>query len=296
MMKRLPAVSAFALALLLLQPMPVSANMAAPKDPDVGTSIIFQQNDALTVTEEVLDITVTGSTADITAAYSMRNLTTEPVSTPVMFLAPNTGDGSVEVTVNGEAVPFSMDTYTLSYYRDLEAEDWRYAMLHFGSSHSPNEEELVGISFQLDFEPEEAGEIVVSYPYRLGGYPDYIWNAKRGEILYYLAPAALWEDVQSLTINLYLDNDMPVVTQSSVPFEKVGSRTYQYRSDSLPKRNLEIEIDQNQFQEAFSTLLNPYLLAFAAFLVPPLLVVIGIMLVIELIWKKVRSSKGGPPK
>lgn len=296
MMKRLPAVSAFALALLLLQPMPVSANMAAPKDPDVGTSIIFQQNDALTVTEEVLDITVTGSTADITAAYSMRNLTTEPVSTPVMFLAPNTGDGSVEVTVNGEAVPFSMDTYTLTYYQDLETEDWRYAMLHYGSNHSPNGEELVGISFQLDFEPEEAGEIVVSYPYRLGGYPDYSWDVKRGEILYYLAPAALWEDVQSLTINLYLDSDMPVVTQSSVPFEKVGSRTYQYRSDSLPEGNLEIEIDQNQFQEALSVLRNPYMLAFAAFLAPPILGIIAVIVVVRIIMKKVRKSNENQQK
>ena len=282
-MKRLPAVSAFALALLLFQPIPVFANMAAPKDPDVGSSITFERNDALAVTEEVLDITVTGSTADITAAYSMTNVTNETVSTPVMFLAPNTGDGSVEVMVDGEAVPFSMDTYTLTYYQELGAEDWRYAMLNYGSSHVPGEEQLVGISFQLDFEPEEAGEVVV---YRLGGYPDYAWDVKRGEILYYLAPAALWQDFQSLTINLYLDSDMPVVTESSVPFEKVGSRTYQYRSDTLPKGNLEIEIDQNQVQQALSTLRNPYLLSFAAFLIPPLLVVIAIIIGLKILVKK----------
>lgn len=290
-MKRLPAVSAFALALLLFQPIPVFANMAAPKDPDVGSSITFERNDALAVTEEVLDITVTGSTADITAAYSMTNVTNETVSTPVMFLAPNTGDGSVEVMVDGEAVPFSMDTYTLTYYQELGAEDWRYAMLNYGSSHVPGEEQLVGISFQLDFEPGEAGEVVVSYPYRLGGYPDYAWDVKRGEILYYLAPAALWQDFQSLTINLYLDSDMPVVTESSVPFEKVGSRTYQYRSDTLPKGNLEIEIDQNQVQQALSTLRNPYLLGFAAFLIPPLLVVIGIIVGLKILIKKPKKSK-----
>ena len=216
----------------------------------------------------------------------MTNVTYETVSTPVMFLAPNTGDGSVEVMVDGEAVPFSMDTYTLTYYQELGAEDWRYAMLNYGSSHVPGEEQLVGISFQLDFEPEEAGEVVVSYPYRLGGYPDYAWDVKRGEILYYLAPAALWQDFQSLTINLYLDSDMPVVTESSVPFEKVGSRTYQYRSDTLPKGNLEIEIDQNQVQQALSTLRNPYLLSFAAFLIPPLLVVIAIIIGLKILVKK----------
>lgn len=288
-MKRLPAVSAIALTLLLLLPMPVSANMAAPKSPDVGSSITFERSDALAVTEEVLDITVTGSTADITAAYSMTNITSQPVSTPVMFLAPNTGDGSVEVTVDGEAIPFSMDTYTLTYYQQLDGEDWRYAILNYGSSHVPGEEQLVGISFQLEFEAGEAGQVVVSYPYRLGGYPDYDWDVKRGEILYYLAPAALWQDFQSITINLYLDSDMPVVTESSVPFEKVGSRTYQYRADSLPEGNLEIQIDQNRLQEAVSTLRNPYLLAFAGFLVPPVLVVIAAIIGVKILIKKTKK-------
>lgn len=290
-MKRLPAVSAFVLALLLLQPMPIFANMAAPKDPDLGTTITFEQNDALAVTEEVLDIKVTGSTADITATYSMVNVTQEPVSTPVMFLAPNTGDGDVEVTVDGEGVPFSLETYTLTYYKELEAEDWRYAMLNYGAKNAPREELVSGVSFQLDAEPGQAFEVTVSYPYRLGGYPDYNYNVKRGEILYYLAPAALWQDFQSLTINLHLDSDMPVVTQSSVPFEKVSSRTYQYCSDTLPKGNLEIEIDQNKFQEALSTLLNPYLLGFAAFLVPPLLVVIGVIVGMKILIKKHKKSK-----
>lgn len=84
---------------------------------------------------------------------------------------------------------------------------------------------------------------------------------------------------------------MPVITESSVPFEKVGSRTYQYRSDTLPKGNLEIEIDQNQVQEVLSTLRNPYLLAFAAFLAPPVLVVIAVIVGIKIIVKKAGKSK-----
>lgn len=65
-MKPLHAVSALALTLLLLPPLPTSANMGPPADPDVGSSITFERNDALAVTEEVLDIRVTGSTAEIT--------------------------------------------------------------------------------------------------------------------------------------------------------------------------------------------------------------------------------------
>ncbi len=108
-MKPLHAVSVLAMTLLLLPPLPASANMDPPADPDVGSSINFKRNDALAVTEEVLDIRVTGSTAEITATYSMVNSTDQAVSTPVMFLAPNTGDGSVEVMADGVSVPCSTD-------------------------------------------------------------------------------------------------------------------------------------------------------------------------------------------
>ena len=99
-MKPLHAVSVLAMTLLLLPPLPASANMDPPADPDVGSSINFKRNDALAVTEEVLDIRVTGSTV---------NSTDQAVSTPVMFLAPNTGDGSVEVMADGVSVPCSTD-------------------------------------------------------------------------------------------------------------------------------------------------------------------------------------------
>lgn len=291
-MKRLPAVSAFALALLLLQPMTAFANMAAPEKPDVGSSITFQRNDALAVTEEVLDIKVTGSTADITATYSMVNVTQEPVSTPVMFLAPNTGDGYVEVTVDGEGVPFSVETYTLTYYKELEAKDWRYAMLNYGAKNTPGEELVSGVSFQLDAEPGQAFAVTVSYPYHLGGYPDYDYNVKRGEILYYLAPAALWQDFQSLTINLYLDEGMPVIKESSVDFRKVDTRVYQYQSDSLPQGNLEITIDESGMQEFFSAFRNPYSLFYLYIFGPPLLLIIAIIVAVNWIRRKRRESKG----
>lgn len=290
-MKRLPAVSAFALALLLLQPMTAFANMAAPEKPDVGSAITFQRNDALAVTEEVLDIKVTGSTADITATYSMVNVTQEPVSTPVMFLAPNTGDGHVEVTVDGEPFPFSTDQYCLTYNTQIETEDWRYAVLTDNPEVSPNERTVDGVSFQLDAEPGQAFEVTVSYPYHLGGYPDYDYNVKRGEILYYLAPAALWQDFQSLTINLYLDEGMPVIKESSVDFRKVDTRVYQYQSDSLPQGNLEITIDESGIQEFFSSFRNPYSLFYLYIFGPPLLLIIAIIVAVNWIRRKRRESK-----
>ena len=290
-MKRLSAVSALALILLLLRPVPASANMAAPADPDVGSSITFERNDALAVTEEVLDIRVTGATAEITAVYSMVNVTDQPVSTPVMFLAPNTGDGGVEVKADGACVPCSIEQYVLDHAAQITAQDWRYAVLSRDADADPDGERVDGISFQLDFGPGEAYEVSVSYPYRLGGYPAYDYNVKRGEILYYLSPAALWRDFQSLTINLYLDRDMPVLASSNLDFEEVGPRTYQYRSDSLPEGELDIQIDQNEFQEFIGTLRSPYLLLYLIFLGPIVLLVAAIIVVPVVIRRQAKGSR-----
>jgi hypothetical protein len=125
---------------------------------------------------------------------------------------------------------------------------------------SRNEEQTVDtIIFKMDFAPNEEYDVIVSYRYCLGGYPDYDFDVKRGEIEYYLAPAAMWKDFSNLTINLYLDKDMQVVTSSNLKFEKLGTRTYQYISDRLPEENLEIVIDENWWQNVFSTLRSPYL-------------------------------------
>lgn len=290
-MKPRHAVSVLALTLLLLPPLPASANMGPPADPDVGSSITFERNDALAVTEEVLDIRLTGSTAEITATYSMVNSTDQPVSTPVMFLSPNTGDGSVEVTADGVSVPCSTDQYVLNYTTKVKTEDWRYAVLTNGDVADRDGQKVDGISFQLDFGPGEAYEVSVSYPYRLGGYPDYDYNVKCGKILYYLAPAAMWQDFQSLTINLYLDRDMPVLDDSNLDFEKVGTRTYQYQSDSLPEGNLEIWVDQNQFQEFIGILRSPYLKLYLLFFGPVILVIAAVIVVPILLARKARRSR-----
>ena len=115
------------------------------------------------------------------------------------------------------------------------------------------------ILFDLKFEPRETYDVIVSYRYRLGGYPEYDFNVKCGELHYYLTPAAMWNDFEDLTINLTLGKDMPVLESSSLKFEKVGKRSYRYYSDALPKEDLRITVDENWLQNLFSTLRSPYL-------------------------------------
>lgn len=294
-MKKCSALLAI-LPLSLTLALPVSANMAAPADPDLGSTVSFEKNDSLTVTDEVLDIVVTGSTAEITATYTMENLTQAPVSTPALFLAPNTGDGGVEVWADGVSLPFTTESYQLEFDGEATADTWRSSVLTVWSMSDRNKDRVEGISFQLAFQPGQTREVVVSYPYRLGGYPDYDFNVKRGEIEYYLAPCQLWGGFENLTINLYLDKDMPVLKDSGqLEFEKVAPRTYQYHTDQPTEGYLRLVVDESPIQEFFSTLRSPYLPMMLMFLSPVILIVLAVVILVVWSIRRRRRKNKLPP-
>lgn len=278
--------------LMFLMPQTVHANMAAPEDADVGSSITFEQNESLSVLSEVLDITVHGPKADISAVYQMKNITAETVSTAAMFLSPNIEAGGVQVTVNGKAVPFTKESYALSYDTEIKTDDWQYAVLTSEKIADHDDQRVDAVSFEMSFAPNEEYEVVVSYTYRLGGYPEYDFNVKYGKIEYYLAPAAMWKEFGGLTINLNLDEDMPVISKSNLEFKKVGPRTYQYVSNTLPAENLQISIDENWYQNIFSTLRSPYLKMTIFMFLP--FILIGLAVVILIVWVLYRRKKKRP--
>ena len=235
-------------------------NMAAPAEPDVGTAITLEQNETLAVKSEVLDIVIEGSTAQITATYQMENQSDEAVKTRSMFLSPNVEEAGVQVVADGQLLACETECCALSYNTQIGVEEWRYAVLtDVGESPQVGKPMVEAILFDLKFEPRETYDVIVSYRYRLGGYPEYDFNVKCGELHYYLTPAAMWNDFEDLTINLTLGKDMPVLESSSLKFEKVGKRSYRYYSDALPKEDLRITVDENWLQNLFSTLRSPYL-------------------------------------
>lgn len=256
--------------------LPVYANMAAPEDPDIGTAITFEKNDAIAVRSEVLDINVDGTVAYITATYGMENTTDEAVSTPAMFIAPNMGGGSV--VVDGADTPITTKSYTLSYDTEINSEDWKYAVLSGGNGSSERTADT--ITFTMHFEPGETYDVVVSYTYHLGGWPGPEINpaSRAGEIEYYLAPAAMWKDFEHLTINLHLDRNLPNITESNFPFEKVGRRSYQCVLDRLPvSRNLSLTLGPSRVLAAFGNL-GYMSMIFLPFLFPIIIILLAVIL------------------
>ena len=224
-MKKLSLALALATALASLQI--AYGNMAAPSEPDMGAAVTLEENESLAVRSEVLDIVIDGETARITATYQMENTTDEPVATQSMFLSPNMEYAGVQVTVDGQEVPYEAESFALHYDTRIQTEDWRYAVLTRGETAAWDRDKTVDtVTFQMDFEPGETCDVVVSYTYALGGYPGYDFNVKRGELRYYLTPAALWNGFEDLTINLTLGVDLPVPKGSSMEIETMGGRTY----------------------------------------------------------------------
>lgn len=286
-------ITAFLLTLLaaFAAACPAMANMAAPRPSDVGTSVTFEKNQDIAVAAETLDIRVEGAKARIRAEYTMKNTAGEQISTPAMFLCPDQEEGSVQVQAREKPVEFTVEEYILGYAGRVETKSWEYVILSADGSVAATEEETVwAISFQLDFAPEEEYTVSVEYTYALGGYPEYDFNVKNGRIDYYLLPAAGWKDFGTLTINLYLDKDMPVISSSSLPFEKVETRTYQYVSQGLPEQDLSIVIEENGFQKIFSTLRSPYLRMMVMLFAPFVLLGAGVVLLVVLIRRKHKTK------
>ena len=291
-MKKINLIFAFVLVFALSIPQVAYANMAAPKNADIGSSITFEKNDAVSVLSEVLDITVAGSEADIVATYKIKNTSDESITTQSMFLSPNMENSGVKVVVNDKETSFTVGTYALNYGTEIKTNDWQYVVLASEEITNYTGEQTVDtITFEMGFEPNEEYDVIVSYRYHLGGYPDYDFDAKNGKIKYYLAPAAMWKDFSNLTINLYLDKNMPVVTSSNLRFEKVSTRTYQYISDKLPEGNLEIVIDENWWQNIFSTLRSPYLLMTLMMFSPFILITLAVGFITVWLLRKRKKHK-----
>ncbi len=288
-MKKISLIFALTLVLILSVPQVIFANMVAPDDPDIGSSVTFEKNDTISVLSEVLDITVSGSQAHIVATYRMKNTSDKSITTKSMFLSPNIENSDVKVVVNHKDASFTVESYALYYDTEIQTDDWQYAVLtEDEDAYSYGEQTVDSITFEMAFTPNEEYDVVVSYDYRLGGYPNSNSDIKEGEIYYYLKPAAMWKDFSSLTINLYLDKDMPVVKSSNLEFEEIDTRIYRYTSDTLPDENLKIFIDQNGWQNFWSSFRNPYFWMAAIMIIP--LILFGLLVVI-LIVRRVRKKK-----
>ncbi|MFI3306942.1 MAG: hypothetical protein R3Y21_00070 [Mycoplasmatota bacterium] len=275
-MKRLFICLFILISICLIEP--VYANMAAPAYSEIGSSVTFEKNDDISVLSEVLDIVIDGTQAKITATYTMKNVTETMVTTNSMFVSPNIENNNTQIFVDDLLVDFEYESYSLSYDTIVTTDDWKYVVLTESEVLENDVSTVDTVIFEMQFEANEQQDIVISYVYNLGGYPNYDTDEKRGELYYYLAPANLWNEFSSLTINLTLDEDMPYITESSLEFSKISDLKYQYKSSTLPDVNLDITMRKNSLQQLNNSFSDSFL-----FDIPICVYIIFLVLVIIVI-------------
>ncbi len=275
-----------AVVLAFAAPQTAYANMGAPAESDIASTITFEKNNEIAVLSETLDITVMGEKANIRAYYVMKNTAETAVKTPVMFVSPNIEENGTTVQVNGENIDYTSEHYYLSTHTPIRIDDWKFKILT--NNNPENREEVDTVNFELSFEPGEEVSVMVSYTYSLGGYLEQQGGSKYGFIEYYLTPANSWKDFENLTINLYLDETFPVIGESNLEFNKIAPRTYQYISDTLPEENLTVQIGESFFPSLITKITNPYLLILLQPVILLVLAVAAVVLIIKFLKKKTK--------
>lgn len=265
----------------------VSANMAAPEENDIGTSITFKNNEDINITKEILDITITNDVASIKATYFMSNNKEYNVETESMFISPNYMDDNISVTKNDSNIKYTTkDLFYESRIDEVHVNDWEYVI--FKKEEDSNYGiKVQAIKFNLEFRALEESTIIVSYNSRLGGRPNLDNNLRYATFLYYITPANNWNDFKDLTINLELSPELPVISKSSLDFNKIEHNKYEYKSDTMPNVNLELELDQTRWQEFIGFFKNPYNTIYLYFIgTISLLIILIIIIIIFIHYRK----------
>lgn len=284
----------FSIIILLFNSLPVKANMAAPLIDDIATSVSFEKSNDIDVKSEILDINILDTLADITVTYNMKNIRDEDINTASMFISPNIEGENVSIKINDLEIESLKETYYYYSYDDLAINEWQYLILE-DESYNEYYNQVQTLTFNIEFSPLEEKEIIINYKYGLGGRPNRTDHMKWGSLTYYLKPAALWHDFSDLTINLYLSKDMPVLKDSSLEFVDLGNRHYQYKSDTLPEENLEVEFGLNGWQKFTGYFKSPYLvfdlMLLSPFIIIGLIILIIIIVTIVIFVKKQKKQK-----
>lgn len=291
-MKKVVIVISLLLFILITSPFIAKANMAAPEEDGVASTITFAKNEDIAVVREVLDIKITGIKANISAQYTMQNNKDYEVSTPTMFISPNFSEQSVGVMINGSLINYETKSYSCQNINDIYVNGWEYVILEKPNRYGTNNVQT--INFDLDFKAKEEKLVTISYDYELGGRPDRIDQYKYASLTYYLAPAALWESFADLTINLYMDASLPIISESNVGFKKIDRNTYQYKDTTIPVNILEIKLEPTNWQKFIGFFKSPYLIMeifiFLPFILIGLILIVAIILLIKFRKKKAKTQ------
>lgn len=99
---------------------------------------------------------------------------------------------------------------------------------------------IYALDYDLNLKANETITVKIKYNYLLSH--SYSRKNNDYDFVYYLSPAKYWKDFSNLTINLTLDESVPVLKKASLNFKKLGDYKYQYTSSELPEMELTFSV------------------------------------------------------
>lgn len=275
---------------------PAYANSAAPIPAEEGRGIIFEKHDKIKIVGEVLDIDISSSYyAEVRATYTMKNISSESLSIFNMFLAPESSESMDAIAVMRNGVKLDYEIIKYKNINNADWDKWEGILEDNINGIPPSEEEEEGLrrsngvsalTYTVDFAPEEQLQVVVEYLYELGRSS----NRDVQTLLYYLTPAKYWQDFGGIEINLKLNEQYPKLKYSSLEFAKTGEFTYQYVSDTLPDKELQITASYNTL-DTFTKVTWPSIKYILLCFSPLIIGLIVIIIVAIVILKRIRKRK-----
>ena len=258
-MKKSKSVSVFALVVVLLifgaaclTPITTArANMAQPME-DRGSGILFDKHESVKVDSEVLNIKINKSEApksagyrraiaDMSAVYTMTNISAQQIDVNAMFLSPVYSQTETDyvITSDGKELEYTTEFFSSShpFLKEDDITNWEEILAAANPAENNGFMYVSAVSYSFGFEPGQTIELAVSYKYNINinnRHPNHT------VLRYFLTPAKYWQDFGSLTINLTLDKEQPVLVSSSLDFYKLSKGVYKHKSNGVPQSELTI--------------------------------------------------------
>jgi len=116
---------------------------------------------------------------------------------------------------------------------------------------------IITLLYEVEFKPSQVREIVVNYPI-LGAMNREKTSSEIYKFNYLFNPAENWKSFKDLTVDVYTSDEYPYLVESNHIFSKIEENHYQFKTETLPDKDLEFklydqsEVDRKKFR------FNPY--------------------------------------
>ncbi len=129
-------------------------------------------------------------------------------------------------------------------------------------------EKLITLFYDIDFPAKSTQEIVIEYRSRIG-YIEKSLTQREYIYQYLLNPAKHWSNFKDLTIEIFTNEELPEISESTLEFNQISNTHYKAVFDTLPDTDLMIKMLYEKEVSAKRVIFNyaPFLIMGVLFLI-----------------------------